>query len=241
MNAKTIVVKKVNEPPYIAQVEDALVSMQSIVEGHLDPLTVAADGAFQVMMMRNEDGALTYNSHPKFDRDEPMSINFVFPNGPPIYGPCFVTKRDGNGNTVSLSEQEADAWVEFLSKIGTRLPTDDVETPSVDKPEPYLTDSHQVLLLPPGLADEETGNVLSPEDLVGRIAKQVGVEYNLIPVDNDQIYGVAIACLEAQGVDFDIDDEATMLLDISGKDDDDKPGRVKKFLRVIEITGFNAG
>lgn len=237
MPARTIiVVKKVGEPPCIAQV-CSLEDMQSIVEGHLDQITVAADGAFQVTIIRNEDGALAYSTHAKFKRDKPMPVNFVFPNcGPTIYGPFFVTKNDGRGGSVSLSDKEANAWIEFLSE----KTSSDQHPPA--KPESYFTftESHQIMLLPHGTTDDETGDVLSPEDLIARMSKQVGIQYNLIPVNNSQVYGVAIACLDAQGVAFSIEDEETMLLDCAGTNENGDPVRYKKFLRVIEILDLDS-
>lgn len=234
MDAIKIIVKRPGKSPEVCQVENDLRAFQAIVEGHIEMTLVATDGPRRVYLVANEDGALAFNSHSeqRWRRRSPMPENFTI-RGKTFRGPVFVLKTDINGRQVNLSDVEADQWMRFLANNSTEEApppvSDDHPEESLPQPSPGITDAHQILLLPDDSVDE-SGLPVSPERQISRLAEQVGYRYELVPVSNQDVYGLALTCISTQGYDFVVEDEDAMLLILDGK---------KKFLRVVEICGLD--
>ena len=248
-NAIRTVVKRVGQAPEVVNIGTDLKTWQAIVEGHCESILVGAENGLRVSIVCNEEAAANYNTHPepRWKRNIPLSTNFIFPGGIVIRGPAFILKSDSDGNPVSLTELETRHWVVFLNTANTKLPTDahsevaDPEIESKREPleavrQPYggMTDMHQVMLLPDDQVDSD-GHPMAPEQQIAGIAEQVGYRYKLVPTDNGDIYGVALTCLESQGLNYELEDESSMLLTLPADDG----GRVRKYLRVIEIVGLD--
>jgi Domain of unknown function (DUF3846) len=122
-----VVVAEPGKPAEVREVEDSLDTFQGLVGGgYIEVLPGAFLGSFDVVI--NDEGLLvelppnrmiaTYLS-----RDEAAAYAVV--------GPLFVTKADGEGGWVSLTEDEAAAIVEALNdpEVGVCRPLRDEEVP----------------------------------------------------------------------------------------------------------------
>jgi len=236
MNVIKAVVKKVGAPAYIANVEDDIDAWQAIVEGHCQTITVGGEGGSRIEIVCNEDAALSVNSHPKWNRTEPMPVNFVIPGGHTIRGPMFITKVDGRGSMQSFDEHEANHWRDTLDCVDTSTETDAQknETPDAIDSMTALSDSCLLFLLPTDATDD-AGDILSPEDQIESIAEQFDYKYRAITPSNQTVYGMALARMDSQGFEYAIIDEGQMLLSIPARNLAGENIRLEKYLRIIEL------
>ena len=108
MKTFTVVVKKPGEPAYVAQLEDGLKAMQSIVGGYIERVPGDATGlSYGVDIYCNEESKILQGFLPNV---------WLFDGQDQIWGSFFlVGGDDSTGENVSLTDDqvaEALAWCE---------------------------------------------------------------------------------------------------------------------------------
>lgn len=220
MKDLTVILKRPGEDPVVDQIENNPASLREAV---LDSITkqtfIANDG-------RNRFAFVTRK------RDE-GDLNFII-DGATFFGPAIFIKIDPTGKRISLTEDECEEWLGYIGKLNVRHATED-RPDSADRPKPQriINDRHSIQLIPTGMTDTESGNALTPEQTIERMAEQWKIEFEHVPVTDQNVYGAALVVIESAGVEYTVIDEASMLLKFLG--DDETPER-DYHLRVIEIT-----
>lgn len=216
-----VVIKRPNAAPFIAQVENNLKTLRAIVEGHTRQTVIGNDGhcRFVAISRLGDDGEL----------------NMVI-DGVAMLGPIVVSKIDPTGQKIGLTEDECAKWIERLDKLCIPQQPESSSI-AADETSEHATrtinDRHSIQLVPSCLTDEE-GQSLTPEQVIERMAKSVGMEFKHVPLTDQNVYGSALVVLESQGVNYSVIDEASMLLDMP--DQGETKCERERFVRIIEIT-----
>jgi hypothetical protein len=159
--------------------------------------------------------------------DDEGELNFVI-EGAAFFGPAIFTKLDPSGNRIDLTEQECEEWIGYINKLVQHTTEGQPESVERAKPERIINDKHSIQIVPADATDTETGNPLTPEQLIERMAEQWGIEFEHVPLTDQNVYGAALVVIESS-IEYTVADEETMLLNIG-------EGGAPYYLRVIEIT-----
>ncbi len=215
MKDLTVILKRPGEDPVVEQIENNPASLrEAVIDSVTKQTFIANDG-------RNRFAFVTRKS------DE-GDLNFII-DGATFFGPAIFIKIDPTGKRISLTEEECEEWLGYIGKLNMRPAEDRPVFADRPKPGRIINDSHSIQIVPAGLTDDETGNVLTPEQVIERMAEQWGIEFEHVPVTDQNVYGSALVVIESSGVEYTVTDEATMLLCIGEK-------KIESYLRVIEIT-----
>ncbi len=217
MKQINVIVKNVGQDPREETIDGSLQSFQGIVSGHTETKAIRVIAEGRIVMIT-------------CDESSTRLTNFVLPEQGTVRGPAVFMKRSWTGENLSLTRSESSQLISDLKKFSVSEPLPPAAV-DAEAPEKYLSDMHQCMIVPVDPPDEH-GNLLTPVEVIAGIGKQIGYQYKLVPIANQQVYGTAISCMEAQGHRFQIKDEETMLLTFES----DQGGTLDRFMRVIEIT-----
>lgn len=212
----TVILKRPGEDPIVEQIENNPASLRhAVLEGVTKQTTIANNGHSRFAFVTR--------------RDNQGDLNFVI-EGATFFGPAVFVKLDPLGNRVSLTEEECEEWLGYIGKLSFPHATKErPESVEKSKPERIINDSHSIQIVPADITDVETGNRLTPEQVIEGMAEQWGIEFEHVPISEQNVYGAALVVIESSGVEYTVVDEATMLLAIGDAE-------VQSYLRVIEIT-----
>ena len=212
----TVIIKKPSEDPSVEQIHnDASTLRALVIDSHTKKTVIANDG-------RNRFVFITR-------KDEQGELNLVVKDAS-FFGPAIFTKLDPSGNRIDLTEDECEEWLDYIGKLNVQHAAED-RSESIERPKPerIINDKHSIQIVPAGMTDTETGNPLTPEQVIEGMAEQWGIEFEHVPLTDQNVYGAALVVIESSGVEYTVIDEATMLLAIGDK-------KTESYLRVIEIT-----
>lgn len=102
-----VIVCRVGEQPKVEEIEPGLKTMQDIIGGRVERVALDGEPAFGrgIDLWCNEEFLIRDSQPNRLIRNVPLYRGEL-----PIHGDFFIAAHDGEGETVSLTEAEAEEW-----------------------------------------------------------------------------------------------------------------------------------